>query len=307
MPENASTLSVVIAAHNGLPELTTCLTSLQNQQIPADVALRVEIIVAGCFSEATACYLQQTYTTVRLLRATCPVSVPHLRSWGMQEATGVIVALLEDHCAPAHNWYHTMLTAHETGQLVVGGAVENGSTTRLKDWAVYLFEYSAYMNPVLCGAARQLPGNNVSYHRKALQLFAELLRQDLWEAAWHQQLAQEGICLHSQPDMIVYHHKSFAIQRFWRLARGHAHNYAATRTFVSLGRKWLWMLGSALLPFLILGRIGRRIVQKKKHVKEFLLASPLMLWFAVGWTLGEITGTFSPSLKPETGWSEDPL
>src|SRR5262249_18065692 len=138
MPENAPTLSVVIAAHNGLPELTTCLDSLQNQQVPAGVALCVEIIVAGGFSEATACSLQQTYTTVRLLRATRPVSVPHLRSWGMREAAGAIVALLEDHCAPASNWCHTMLTAHETGQLVVGGAVENGSTTCLRDWAVYL-------------------------------------------------------------------------------------------------------------------------------------------------------------------------
>src|SRR5258708_30989423 len=101
MPENAPTLSVVIAAHNGLPELTTCLTSLQNQQVPADGALRIEVIVAGCFSEATACYLQQTYTTVRLLRAARPASVPHLRSWGMREATGGIVALLENHCAPA--------------------------------------------------------------------------------------------------------------------------------------------------------------------------------------------------------------
>lgn len=307
MPENAPTLSVVIAAHNGLPELTTCLTSLQNQQVSADVALRVEIIVAGCFSEATASYLQQTYAAVRWLRAARPVSVPHLRSWGMREATGAIVALLEDHCAPARNWYHAMLAAHETGQLVVGGAVENGSTARLKDWAVYLFEYSPYMNPVLCGAASQLPGNNVSYHRKALYFLEKLLRQDLWEAAWHEQLAQEGIGLYSQPDIVVYHHKSFAIQGFWRLARRHAHNYAATRTFSSPERKWLWMLGAPLLPLLMVLRIGRRVAQKRNHVKEFLLASPLILWFAVGWTLGEITGTLSPYPKPEAGWGEAPL
>jgi hypothetical protein len=81
MLENAPTLSVVIAAHNGLPELTTCLTSLQNQQVPADVALCVEIIVAGAFP-ATAFQLQQTYAAVRLLRAACPVSVPHLQVVG---------------------------------------------------------------------------------------------------------------------------------------------------------------------------------------------------------------------------------
>src|SRR5262245_21258368 len=101
-------LSIVIAAHNGMEELCNCLVALETQRIPPNLVKNIEIIAAGHFSEATIGYVQKCHPTVRLVPSADPVSVPRLRSWGLREATGDIVALLEDHCIPGPDWLHTM-------------------------------------------------------------------------------------------------------------------------------------------------------------------------------------------------------
>jgi len=225
----------------------------------------------------------------------------------MIEAQGDIVALLEDHCAPGAGWYRAVLSGHALNQQVLGGAVENASTTRLVDWAVYLFEYSAYINPVPRGVVQQLPGNNVSYSRRALQLLESLLKQNLWEAVWHRQLSLAKIDLVSNPNMVVFYRKSFSVGQFWRLTRLHGHNYAVSRSFETASIKWLWLLGVIGLPALIISRIGRRVLQNGRHLKEYLLALPLIFWFSLAWVLGEITGTLTKRLVTETGWQNGQL
>ncbi len=307
MAEQAQQLSVVIAAHNGRAEVENCLASLQTQELPASSPVAVEIIVAGNFCNETAAQLKQSYPDVRLLRADQAVSVPELRSWGAREAKGDIVALLEDHCAPAPGWYRAILSGHALNRQVVGGAIENASTRRFVDWAVYLFEYSAYMNPVPRGAVQQLPGNNVCYSRSALQLLESLLKQNVWETMWHRQLSTSKIELVSSPDMVVFHRKSFSVKQFWHLARLQGHNYAAARTFESAGEKWLWTIGVVGLPGLMLLRIGRRVFHKGRHLKEYLLVMPLLFWFSLAWALGEITGTVTRRPVAEKGWGNGQL
>ncbi len=304
LSEENHSLSVIIASHNGLKELLLCLSSLQSQQIPANSFQSIEIIVVGNLSDKELIRLKELYPTVRVLPADPQASVPHLRSQGIKEAQGDILALLEDHCIPASDWYRSIFSAHRSGHLVVGGTVENGSPERIVDWAVYLFEYSAYMNPLPQGEVQQLPGNNISYNRRVLPLLKDPLEKDLWESFWHKRLLQEGIGLISNPDMVVYHHKSFGIQEFWHLVRLHGHNYAVSRTFDSSHKKWLWMVGVFFLPFIMWFRIGKRILSKRRHLKKFILASPFLLWFNIGWTLGEITGTITKRPKPETGWTK---
>src|SRR6266480_4592227 len=98
-----------------MEELCNCLAALQTQRIPSNFVESIEIIAAGCLSDATVRYVQKSYPAVRLLLAASPVSVPHLRSWGIREATGDIVALLEDHCVPAPDWLHAMLLEQRSG------------------------------------------------------------------------------------------------------------------------------------------------------------------------------------------------
>lgn len=272
--------------------------------MPSDRIVDIEVIVAGNLSDETAAALNRLYPGVRLLRADKPLPVPQLRSWGIREARGDIVALLEDHCAPGPSWYQTILSGHAMNQQVLGGAIENASTGRLVDWAVYLFEYSPYMNPVPRGVVRQLPGNNVSYSRSALQAFESLLNQNLWESFWHRQLSSSKIDLVSNPDMIVFHRKSFSVQQFCYLARAHGHNHAASRSLESAGKKCLRTMIAAGLPAVIVLRIGRCVLRKGRHLKQYMLAVPFIFLFSLAWAFGEITGNFTKRFVLETGWGK---
>lgn len=296
-------LSVVIVAHNGQTELNSCLKALKNQYLPED-PVTCEIIVAGCLDDELKKSISGGYPDVKLLQTVSPLSVPALRSIGIKASKGDIIALLEDHCYPANDWIQTILSNHQKGYLVVGGAVENSLVGSTIDWAVYFFEYSVFMNPVSEGTTTALPGNNVSYRRSAMKYFEDLLEQNLWESFWHRRLVENDVIIYATPDMIVYHNRPFRIQRFWYLSYIHGCNHAVASTGRSNFKKLLWVILAVFLPFILTFRAGRRILKKQRYLKEFIKAAPIILWFYIGWTVGELMGTVTGRAISETGWAE---
>lgn len=296
-------LSVIVAAHNGERELLSCLSALKRQS-SFDKSVQCEVIIVGYLINEIKDTIRSKYPEVKLLQTPAPLSVPALRSIGIKASNGDIIALLEDHCVPAEDWIQSVVNNHQMGHPVVGGAVENALIERTVDWAVYFFEYSAFMNPVPEGQAVSLPGNNVSYDRLAMLSFEDLLEQNLWEPFWHKRLTENGIVLYLSPDMIVYSNRSFRIMRFWRLSFIHGCNYAVKRLHHSNLRKGLRTILTVFLPFTLTFRVGRCILSKRRYVKEFIKASPIILWFYIGWTIGELVGAFAGQTIDETGWGE---
>jgi len=297
-------LSVIIAAHNSKRELLSCLSALKEQQSINKLS-KYEIIVVGYLSDETKKCIEQKYPLVKTLQTSSHLPVPTLRCLGIKASKGDIMALLEDHCIPADNWVQSILTNHQIGHLVVGGAVENNCTKRIADWAVYFFEYSAFMNPVSEGTTTALPGNNVSYNRSAMKYFDDLLEQNLWESFWHKRLMKNEVLLYAAPDIIVYHNRHFRIMRFWYLSYIHGCNHAVANMRRSNLKKLLWVISAVFIPAILTFRIGRRILRKKRYLKEFIKASPIILWFHIGWTAGEFMGTLTGRTISEKGWGEE--
>lgn len=295
-------LSVIIAAHNGKKELLSCLSPLK-EQYSLEKPDTCEIIVVGYLNEETKKCIEEKFPMVKALQTSTPLSVPNLRSLGIKASKGDILAMLEDHCVPANDWIQTILSNHQIEQItVVGGAVENNCTARITDWAVYFFEYSTFMNPISKRKTTSLPGNNISYKNFVIQYFEDMLEQNLWESFWHSRLIQKGIFLTTDPDMIVYHNRSFHIMKFWLISFKHGYNYAVARLQHSLFRQTLWIVFSTFLPLILTFRVGYCILKKQRHLKEFIASSPIILWFYIGWTLGEIIGTFVRHPLNKTGW-----
>ncbi len=297
-------LSIIIAAHNGKTELNSCLAALKNQFFPDEPVNKYEIIVVGYLHDARKKSISKKYPEVKILQVATPLSVPALRSIGIKASKGDIIALLEDHCFPANDWIQTILSNHQKGYQVVGGAVENSLVERSIDWAVYFFEYSAFMNPISEGTTTSLPGNNVSYRRSAMKYFEDLLDQNLWEFFWHKRLMKNEVLLYSTPDMIVYHNRPFHIMRFWHLSFIHGCNHAVTGLSHSNLQKLLWVISTVFIPAILTFRISSRILRKQRYLKEFIKASPIILWFYIGWTAGEFMGTLTGRVISETGWGE---
>jgi len=277
-------LSVVIASVNGYRYIAQCLRSLAKQRDGG----RGEVIVVEGSGDDTAARVAEEFPWVRLIPGSTPKPIPELRSIGIREAKAPIVATTEDHCVFDEDWYGQILRAHESSPApAIGGAVENGSRERLVDWAAYICEYGKFMLPFPAGSVTDLPGPNVSYKREVLETACGDLLDELraWENVLHGRLLSRGMDLWIDPGIVVYHAKVFG---FWDFL---GRSFAATRVATApLGTRAFWVAISLLLPPLFLWRYARYFIGKRRFVREVIKTSPLLVLFAVAWSVGEFFG-----------------
>jgi GT2 family glycosyltransferase len=283
-------LSVVIASVNGYRYIAQCLHSLAKQR-QRD---RGEVIVVEGSCDNTATRVAKEFPWVRLIACSTPKPIPELRSIGIREAKAPIVATTEDHCVFDEDWYGQILRAHEANpEPAIGGAVENGSRERMVDWAAYICEYGKFMLPFQAGSATDLPGPNVSYKREVLEKVCGDLLDELraWENVLHGRLLSRGMQLRIDPSIIVYHAKIFGFWDFLTQRYFFGRSFAATRVATApLGTRLFWVSISLLLPPLFLWRYAKYFIGKRRFVREVIRTSPLLVLFAVAWSVGEFFG-----------------
>lgn len=283
-------LSVVIASVNGYGYIAQCLRSLAKQRDRG----RDEVIVVEGSGDDTATRVAGEFPWVRLISCSTPKPIPELRSIGIREAKAPIVATTEDHCVFDEDWYGQILRAHESSPApAIGGAVENGSRERLVDWAAYICEYGKFMLPFPAGSVTDLPGPNVSYKREVLETVCGDLLDELraWENVLHGRLRSRGMDLRIDPGIVVYHAKVFGFWDFLTQRYYFGRSFAATRVATApLGTRAFWVAISLLLPPLFLWRYARYFVGKRRFVREVVKTSPLLVLFAVAWSVGEFFG-----------------
>jgi hypothetical protein len=277
-------ISVVIAAWNGPAALHACLASLVEQVAGEDV----EVIVAANFTEPS---LAEAFPFARLLFVGEDATVPMLRSAGMREARGEIVATVEDHMRFDAGWCREIRRAHQLAHAAIGGSVDNSAGQSIVDWAMYLLDYGAYMPPNSAGPVLALSGANISYKRAALQPLEAMLRQGLFENSLNEALLRGGHTLYLAPPAIVTHDKHYrlseALAQCYHLARA----YGAQRVAgASARRRSTYAAGSLVLPLLLPARVIARTLAKRRHVRELVLALPVLLLLELAWSLGELCG-----------------
>jgi hypothetical protein len=279
-----SELAVVVASVNGLPYLADCLGALDRHCPEA------EVIVADWTDSATRAVVRDRWPRVRLLSFDEPMAVPELRAAGIAEATASHVAVIEDHCVVGPGWAGRILADHAGGHPVVGGGVRNGATSRIRDWAAFLCEYSEHMEPVPDGPVASLPGMNVSYDRRALAAIDQLLREGYWESWLHPQLQRDGFGLWSDAKLVLDHVKDFGVREFASQRYHYARSHAGIRNAELGARRAVYLLGSPLLVPLLYFRIARNVLRRRTHRRELLAATPLLLVYLGVWSYGEAVG-----------------
>jgi hypothetical protein len=276
-------LSVVVASVNGFPYLGECMDALRRHCPEA------EVIVADWTDEDTRRRLQAGWPWVRLISFDQPMSVPELRAAGIAAARASYVAVIEDHCLVRDGWAERLLAAHGAGHPVVGGAVHNRED-RIRDWAAFLCEYSAHMDPMSEGAAESLVGMNVSYDRRTIAAMQGLLDEGRWETWLHPHLQRQGFELHCDPAITVDHAKDFGVREFLSQRYHYARSHAGMRNPELGWKRIVYALGSPALIPLLYFRIARSVFEKRRYRGKLLAATPLILLYLCAWALGEGVG-----------------
>ncbi len=277
-------LTVVVASVNGLPYLAQCLDAL------TQTAPWAEVVVADSTDDETRTRVRDDWPGVRLLTFDERQTVPELRAAGIAAARAPYVALIEDHCVVRPGWAEGLVRWHRKGKSVVGGPIHNAVDDRLRDWAAFFCEYSAFMEPGPTGTAAGLPGMNVSYDRAAIDAMADLLAEGRWETWLHPRLAERGFEFWADPALAIDHAKDFGLGEFLSQRYHYSRSHAGMRN-PSLGwKRIVYVFGSPLLPPLLFARLAGNVRRTRGHGRTFLAATPLILLYLLVWSYGEAVG-----------------
>ena len=280
-------LSIVIAASNGPGELARTLESLRGQAEFPDT----EVIAVCNFDIRAERGLKEEFPFAKFVAQAGDATVPELRYWGIELATGEVIALTEDYGLADEHWCEEIKKARESNFSVVGGAVENRTPNTLLNWAVYFFDYGKYMPPLREGITKTLSGINVCYRRGALQELEENFRGGFDETVVHQDLIKRGGTLYLAPAAIVYLSKDFrfggTFRNFFSLAKSFASKRVARH---SLPTRTFLVAGSVALPIVLPVRVALRILPKRRHLLELVLCFPLLVILMTSWAAGEFCG-----------------
>ncbi len=286
-PSSAPALSVVVVVLAGRPYLARCLTAL-TQQVSGP---EMEIIVPYDESMDYVPSLRLLFPEVKFHRVSGRRTYAELRAAGFRQARGALVALTEDHCMPAPDWAQRIVAAHSGPHAAVGGAVEKREPDTVLNWAVYLCDFSRYMNPVRSGPAFYLTDCNVSYKREALIEIADIWAEAFHETAVHGALRARGETLWLSPDIVVYQ------QRDLRLGPALRERYKFGRLFAGIrvagqsgARRLIYAAFTPVLPALLVWRAAMNVLRKGRHRGSLLRALPAMALLASVWSFGELTG-----------------
>jgi len=287
-PGGRPELSVVIASVNGLPYPLATLEALARQE----GGHAAEVILADCTGPSTVAAVRERFPDVGILAYDEQKSVPWLRAAGLREARGRLVAVTEDHCVPRPDWYRRIIEAHaRTGWAAVGGGVENDSTTRAVDWAVFFCEYHQHMSPVPEGPNDFIPGMNVAYDMDRLEPMRSAFEEGLWENFLHDRLRAAGHTIGMDPAIVVGHRKHFTVPMFLHERFHYSRSFAGMRV---AGAPWrtrvAYAAASFLLPALLVTRLTRNVVRRRTHLGWYVRSFPLVVLFSVAWSVGELVG-----------------
>jgi hypothetical protein len=280
-------ISVVVASFSGEDALVRCLESVLVQGGPV-----AEVTVATELDAEVVARMASRYPAVTFLRAPRGTGVFRLRSLGIEKTAGPFVALLEDHCTVAHGWVDALVAAHDAGQTVIGGPVENGLGRTAWDWAVYFCEYGALLPPLTIRPSNVLLAVNAAYDRRTLEACRSVWREAFYDSEVHNALAATGQRLYPVTGAQVESHLEMSLRAAARhLFRGGRRYGSYRKARSGRLRRLLLAVAWPAIPLVLLLRLAGTVAARRpRRLPTLLMSLPGVLCLLVLWSAGEAAG-----------------
>jgi hypothetical protein len=282
-------VSIVVASFSGKEALERCLHCLESS------AAHAELIVATNLPPEASARLTRQFPGAQFLQAAAQSTVFQLRSLGLAQAQGRLIGLIEDHCTISAQWLQALRAAHQAGHAVLGGPIENGSAQTVYDWALYFCEYSAYMAPMPKGPTTALLAANAAYSREALWSCYPMWKEAFYENEVHDALMAAGHRLYLVEEARVQSHLPMSFRAAMAHVFGGGRRFGRYRMSQSSHLRGLfWVAAAPAVPFVLLGRIFRRVATRRPaRLGSLLLGLPYCLCLLLAWSAGELEGYLS--------------
>jgi hypothetical protein len=283
-------LSIIVATTQGWPEVGPCLDSIyqQAQEVGAEILL-ADGHGSGLPKE------ENPFPKVRWLKMPGS-SVFQLRAHAMAEAKAKIIAITEDHCRVQPDWCSQILSAFDRfpNAAAIGGAVENGATESLSDWASFFYVNGSALPPLGSGERKQITLQaNISYKREVIPDKIPPLGRMEW--IFNEELRANGKKLFIEDRIVVAHVQSLGFRDTCLIHYDDSRSIAGFRLqSIGLLERMVRLGACAIMPPALFGRALMPMIRNGRYWK-WKLASLPMLWVlvccrAVGAFVGFIAG-----------------
>ena len=252
----------------------------------------VEVIVVNASRDRTAGIVRLHFPDVRMIPMSPGTLTPNLWSQGLANSNGRVVAFTTGHHVVSEAWIAELSSGLESGAAGAGGPVSLAERSGLVDAAVYFLRYSAFMpgDTTESHETDEIAGDNAIYRRDAIDRHAGALRDGLWDVELHHLLRAEGQRLMMIKRATAAFGQSFPLGVISRHRFAHGKHFGRCRVFQLGVSRLRIILAAPLVPFVLLVRAGRRVKRGDKHLGLFMRCSPIFLWLAACWALGEAAG-----------------
>jgi hypothetical protein len=220
-------------------------------------------------------------------------SVFQMRAAGYAVCRGEIIAVTEDHVAPAPDWLERILAAHarHPEAIAIGGVVENGTTDHLIDWATFIVTQGPFIGPLPNGPADRIAGAaTVSYKRAILDRLpahGALGAIELFDTA---EMRRPGETLVNDDSIRVSHHQSMGVGGTTASQFHNGRAIAGFRRRHMTSGDWLRIVGFPVLPLYRTARSARIAWGKWVPRPVVIVTLPLMAFLHYAQATGEVLG-----------------
>lgn len=238
---------------------------------------------------------QAFWPGTRVIACARGTTVPAMRLIGVRAASGPLIAVTEDFCAPAQGWAEALLEAHDrVDASVLGGPVarRRGSAA---EWALTFIEYGRYFRREPEGEVADLSSINVAYDAERLRAALPAAAQGLFEVELHTRMRARGGHFWRVPGATMFDENKTSLGCAMRAQYHHGRLFGGGRV---QGRSLLVRHARAALalavPAILLGRIIREAGAAGQLV-NVVRCLPALLLLLGAWSSGEAVGSlFSP-------------
>jgi hypothetical protein len=203
-------------------------------------------------------------------------------------------------CTAAPDWIDRIVFNHKSGEMVVGGAVINGTPDSYTGTAEYLTEFSEYMPQLPQRTCRLIPTCNLSLRREVFETAGRFEKLNSGEdlitsedTLLCHRILELGYKIRFDPSIKIYHHNRVILNQ-----------YLANQLSLGIGaasvRRVVPMVGAIFLkhvslqifiPFIKMILIGRRTaIAGIRSFLNFLFHAPLIFvgccFYAIGFARG---------------------